>query len=105
MYKRQVQDLHAQMELAGFVTVADAGKVKVYMKNFGEFYDNQIQHASAIILSRTDTVTGEKLDKAVALIREKNPAAPIVTTPWDQLSGAQLLDAMEQKNSLQERCV
>ncbi len=99
---RAVQDLHAQVELAGFVTVADAGKVKVYMKNFGEFYDNQIQHASAIILSRTDTVTGEKLDKAVALIREKNPAAPIVTTPWDQLSGAQLLDAMEQKNSLQE---
>ncbi len=97
---RAVQDLHADVELSGFVTVADAGKVKVYMKNFGEFYDNQIQYASAILLSRTDTVTGGKLDRAVALLREKNPTAPIVTTPWGQLTGRQLLDVMERKDTL-----
>ena len=95
-----VQALHADAELAGFVTVADAGKVKLYMKNFGEFYNNQIEHASAIILSRTQNLSEEKLAAAVALLREKNAQAPIVTTPWDELSGAQLLDAMERRGTL-----
>ena len=70
------------------------------MKNFGEFYNNQIEHASAIILSRTQNLSEEKLAAAVALLREKNAQAPIVTTPWDELSGAQLLDAMERRGTL-----
>ena len=79
------------------VAVVDAGKVKVYMKNFGEFYNNQIETAGTIILSRTDLVPQQKLDTAVALIREHNSEATIVTTPWDDLTGAQLMDAMEGK--------
>ena len=98
---RAVQDLHAPVELAGFVTVADVNKVKVYSKNFGEFYNNQLEHASAILLSRTGAASEEKVAQAVELIRRRNAKAPIVTTPWDQLTGAQLLAAMEQKNSLQ----
>ena len=97
---RAVQALHADVELAGFVTVADASKCRIYMKNFGEFYNNQIEHASAIILSRTQNLPEDKLAAAVALLRGHNEKAPIVTTPWDALTGAQLLDAMEQKNSL-----
>ncbi len=97
---RAVQRLNAPVELAGFVTVADAAKCRVYMKNFGEFYNNQIEHASAILLSRTQNLPEEKLQAAVALLRAHNEKAPIVTTPWDELSGEQLLDAMEQKNSL-----
>ena len=77
------------------VAVADAGKVKVYMKNFGEFYNNQIETASTIILSRTDSISAEKLDKAVELLREHNAEAALVTTPWGELTGAQLLEAME----------
>ena len=79
------------------VAVVDAGKVKVYMKNFGEFYNNQIETASTIILSRTDMVPQQKLDAAVALLREHNAEATIVTTPWNQLTGAQLMEAMEGK--------
>ena len=79
------------------VAVVDAGKVKVYMKNFGEFYNNQIETASTIILSRTDMVPPQKLDAAVAMLREHNPEATIVTTPWNQLTGAQLMEAMEGK--------
>jgi len=82
------------------VAVADAGKVKVYMKNFGEFYNNQIETASTIILSRTDAITQEKLDASVALIREHNEDAALVTTPWNQLTGAQLMEAMEGKSSV-----
>ena len=82
------------------VAVADAGKVKVYMKNFGEFYNNQIETASTIILSRTDAIPQAKLDTAVALIREHNEAAALVTTPWAQLTGAQLIEAMEGKDSV-----
>ena len=102
---RAVQDLDADVELAGFVTVADVNKVKLYMKNFGEFYNNQIEHASAVILSRTGQVDEGKLQQALTMIRARNPKAPIVTTPWEQLTGAQLLDAMEQKNSLQAELV
>ena len=91
----------SQVEVGFTVAVADAGKVKVYMKNFGEFYNNQVQTAATIILSRTDRISQEKLDTAVALLREQNPNAAIVTTPWDELSGAQLLSAMEGKASVE----
>ncbi len=82
------------------VAVADAGKVKVYMKNFGEFYNNQIETASTIILSRTDAIPQAKLDTSVSLLREHNGEATIVTTPWDQLTGEQLLQAMEGQSTL-----
>ncbi len=83
------------MKLNSFVTVADATKVKVYMKNFGEFYNNQIESAGTIILSRTQKLTQEKLEAAVALLREKNPNAAILTTPWDELDGKTILSAIE----------
>ena len=83
------------MKLNSFVTVADAGKVKVYMKNFGEFYNNQIESAGAIILSRTQKLSQEKLEAAVELLREKNPDAAILTTPWDKLDGKTILSAVE----------
>ena len=83
------------MKLNSFVTVADATKVKVYMKNFGEFYNNQIESAGTIILSRTQKLTQEKLEAAVALLREKNPHAAILTTPWDELDGKTILSAIE----------
>ena len=82
------------------VAVVDAGKVKVYTKNFGEFYNNQVETASTIILSRTDTVPQAKLDTAVELLREHNQVATIITTPWGQLTGEQLISAMEGKASL-----
>ena len=82
------------------VAVVDASKVKVYMKNFGEFYNNQIETASTIILSRTDSIAQFKLDNAVSMLREHNQVASIVTTPWDQLTGEQLVEAMEGKASL-----
>ena len=82
------------------VAVADAGKVKAYMKNFGEFYNNQVETASTIILSRTDSIPQAKLDAAVNLLREHNSVATVVTTPWDQLTGEQLIAAMEGKASL-----
>jgi G3E family GTPase len=83
------------MQLNSFVTVADATKVKVYMKNFGEFYNNQIESAGTIVLSRTQKLSQEKLESAVAMLQEKNPGAAILTTPWDDLSGAVILSAME----------
>ena len=83
------------MQLNSFVTVADATKVKVYMKNFGEFYNNQIESAGTIILSRTQRLSQEKLEAAVALLREKNPTAAILTTPWDALDGMTILSAIE----------
>ena len=89
-----------QVTLGYTVAVADAGKVKVYMKNFGEFYNNQVETASTIILSRTDSIPQAKLDAAVAMLREHNSVATIVTTPWNDLTGEQLLQAMEGKASL-----
>ncbi len=86
--------------LGNTVAVADAGKVKVYMKNFGEFYNNQIETASTIILSRTDAISQAKLDTAVALLRERNEHAALVTTPWGELTGQQLLEAMQGEHSL-----
>ena len=88
------------VHLGNMVTVADAGKCKMYMKNFGEFYNNQVETAGTIVLSRTDAISAEKLAAAVALLKEKNPNAVIVTTPWEQLTGAQILEAMEQGNTL-----
>ena len=82
------------------VAVVDAGKVKVYMKNFGEFYNNQVENASTIVLSRTDSIPQAKLDAAVALLREHNSSAALVTTPWDQLTGEQLRQAMEGAETL-----
>ena len=84
-----------ELKLNSFVTVADATKVKVYMKNFGEFYNNQIEAAGTIILSRTQKMSQEKLEAAAALLREKNPTAAILTTPWDQLDGKTILAAVE----------
>ena len=89
-------------ELGYTVAVADAGKCKVYMRNFGEFYNNQIESASTIVLSRTDTIPQEKLDAAVALLRTHNDRATMVTTPWNQLTGQQLIDAMEHRQTLAE---
>jgi len=89
-----------EVTLGYTVAVADAGKVKVYMKNFGEFYNNQVETASTIILSRTDSIPQAKLDAAVAQLREHNAVATIVTTPWPSLTGEQLIAAMEGKASL-----
>ncbi len=89
-----------EVTLGYTVAVVDAGKVKVYMKNFGEFYNNQIETASTIVLSRTDSVPQDKLDAAVAMLREHNQVATIVTTPWSELTGEQLIEAMEGKASL-----
>ncbi len=88
--------------LDGFTTVVDAKKCKMYQKNFGEFFDNQITYASCLILSHTGGLTQEKLNDAVALLRKLNPSAPVVTTEWDELSGKQLVDAMTQKNTLDD---
>ena len=85
----------ADMELNSYVTVADATKAKTYMKNFGEFYNNQVESAGTIVLSRTQKLSQEKLEAVVALLREKNPDAAILTTPWDQLDGKTILAAME----------
>lgn len=89
-----------RIQLNGFTTVVDAKKAKMYMKNFGEFFNNQIEHASSIILSHTTGLSQAKLDAAVALMREHNKEASIVTTPWEEITGAQILATMEQKNTL-----
>ncbi len=90
------------LKLNSFVTVADASKVKVYMKNFGEFYNNQIESAGTIVLSRTQKLSQEKLEAAAALLREKNPDAAILTTPWDQLDGKTILSAIEKVSLAEE---
>ena len=100
---RAVQNINAHdVELDGFTTVVDAKKYKMYMKNFGEFFDNQITYASCLILSHTSGLSQDKLDDCVKSLREKNPSAPIVTTEWDELTGKQLVDAMTQKNTLDD---
>ena len=90
------------VKLNSFTTVADATKCRIYAKNFGEFYNNQIEHAGCIVLSRSQNLSGEKLTAAVKLLREKNEKATIIVTSWDQLSGAQILEAMEQRGGLNE---
>ena len=96
---------HLDVQLSSFVTVADVNKVKMYMKNFGEFYDDQISHASCIILSRTQTASEEKIAAAVAMLREKNPTATIVTTAWDALTGEQILKAMSTKDDFKAELI
>ena len=95
-----VAESEPEMVLGSAITVADATKCKSYMKNFGEFYNNQVENAGAIVLSRTQKLTEEKLAEAVGLLREKNPRATILTTPWDVLDGRQILAAMEKTNDL-----
>ena len=90
----------APLELNSFVTVVDATKCKLYMKNFGEFFNNQVESAGAIILSRTQKLSQDKLEACVAMLREHNPKAPIITTPWDQLSGSQIRQTMEKDQDL-----
>ncbi len=87
--------------LGTFTTIVDAGKCKMYMKNFGEFFNDQVENAACIILSHTDTTPAAKTETAVALLKEHNPTAVIVTTPWDHLTGAQLLEAMERRDTLE----
>ena len=91
-----------ELILNGLVAVVDANKCKMYMKNFGEFFNNQIENASTIVLSRTGGMSDEKIEKAVELIREHNKNAVIITTDWDKLTGAQILSAIEQENTLKE---
>ena len=101
---KAVKDVSADLdvELDSYTTVADVSKVKIYMKNFGEFFNNQIESANTIILSRTQTTTQDKIEKAVAMIREKNDHATIITTPWDELDGAAIREAMQNYKSLEE---
>jgi G3E family GTPase len=99
---KAVEDVAAEepdMVLGNAVTVADAAKCRLYMKNFGEFYNNQVEHAAAIVLSRTQKLDQAKLEETVALLREKNASAPIITTPWDQLTGGQILEAMDRRTA------
>ena len=95
-----VQSAGDQFVLGGLTTVVDAAKAKIYMKNFGEFFNNQVQSANCIVLSRTAGMSQEKLAQAEALLREKNPDAVIISTDWDAISGQQILDAIDKKNSI-----
>ena len=100
---RAVEDIHSdEIELNSFTTVVDAKKCKMYMKNFGEFFNNQVEHAGTIILSHTAGMSEAKLAECVALLREKNADAVIVTTDWNELDGAQILAAMEKKSTLHQ---
>ncbi|MCI5704019.1 CobW family GTP-binding protein [Agathobaculum sp.] len=97
-----VQNAHLDVQLNSFVTVVDALKAKMYLKNFGEFFENQVAHAGAILLSRTAECPEKRLSETISLLRGLNPNARIVTTPWKELSGAQLLEVMEGSQSLVE---
>ena len=100
---RAVQNVSGEgVILNGFTTVADVKKCKMYMKNFGEFFNDQIENAGCIVLSHTQSVNEQKIADTVALLREHNPTATIVTTPWEQLDGAQLLAAMERRDTIEE---
>ena len=101
---KAVQDVQAEIdaELNSFTTVVDVTKCKIYRKNFGEFFSNQIEYAGAVILSRTDKAKPEKIQESVALLRELNEKAPIITTPIEQLPGEKILEAMESSKSLEE---
>ncbi len=101
---KAIQDVadEAGIVVNNFVAVVDAGKAKMYMKNFGEFFNNQIEYAKTIILSRTQNISEEKLATAVSLIREHNDKAVLITTPWDELDGAKILEAMEEKSKFED---
>lgn len=97
-----VENLHIdEVRLNGFTTVVDAGKAKIYMKNFGEFFNNQVEHASSIILSHTSKLSDEKLQQVTEMLREHNPHAVMITTDWDKLSGKQILAAMEKRDTIE----
>ena len=99
---RAVQDANIEgLELNAFTTVIDASKCKMYMKNFAEFYRNQIEFASSVVFSRTDGLRKDKLDDAVEIVRSLNTTATLITTPWDQLDGKVILETMEKKNTLE----
>ena len=101
---KAVKDVSADLDvdLDSYTTVADVSKCKIYMKNFGEFFNNQIESANTIILSRTQNVSQDKIEKAVSMIREHNQEATIVTTPWDDISGAMIREAMQNHKTLEE---
>ena len=100
---RAVKDVaNENVILNGFTTVVDANKCKMYLKNFGEFFGDQLEHASAIILSHTDNASEDKIAKTVALVRERNADATLVTTPWDALTGEQILAAVEKRNTIDD---
>lgn len=96
-----VMEKNSDVKINGYVTVADATKCKMYSKNFGEFYNNQIENAKTIVLSHTDKLSDDKLSQVMALIRERNSAATVITTPWGEIDGKQILGAIEDSNSLQ----
>ena len=99
---RAVQNVGSDaLQLNSFTAVVDANKCKMYMKNFGEFFNDQVEHANAIILSRTGEISGDKLNTDIALLREHNPNASLIVTPWSELTGAQILEAMEKRNTLE----
>lgn len=99
---KAVQDIGEGVEINSTATVVDASKCKMYMKNYGEFYNNQIEYAGTVILSRTQNISAEKLDKCLKMIREKNQEASIITTPWDDIEGKHILEAMEKINSIEK---
>ena len=99
---KAVQNIGEGVEINSTAVVVDAQKCKMYMKNYGEFYNNQIEYAGTVILSRTQKVSDDKLDTCVKMIREKNDEASIITTPWDDINGKNILEAMEKVNSLEK---
>ena len=99
---RAVQNVGSDaLQLNSFTAVVDANKCKMYMKNFGEFFNDQVEHANAIILSRTGEISPDKLNTDIALLREHNPNASLIVTPWSELTGAQILETMEKRNTLE----
>lgn len=99
---KAVQNIGDSVVINSTATVVDASKCKMYMKNYGEFYNNQIEYAGTVILSRTQNISEEKLNTCVKMIREKNEEASVITTPWDEIKGANILEAMEKVNSLEQ---
>ena len=99
---KAVKNINSSVEINSTAVVVDAQKCKMYMKNYGEFYNNQIEYAGTVILSRTQKVSDEKLDTCVKMIREKNSEASIITTPWDDINAQNILEAMEKVNSLEK---
>ncbi len=102
---KAVQNIGDSVQINSTATVVDATKCKMYMKNYGEFYNNQIEYAGTVILSRTQNISADKLDKCLTMIREKNDEASVITTPWDEIKGENILEAMEKINSLEKEII